>query len=104
MFSIKEIVDGMECFFRFTGHAQGRMIERMICYDQVVEDCKLVGEELLSLKEGAEVNVVNVLGNRISCIALNTDDEYNLFIDVKTVIDEGQIKKDRTNILVPSKE
>lgn len=104
MFSIKEVIDGMECFFRFTRHAENRMVERMIGYDQVVEDCKLVGEELLSLKEGSEVNVVNIEGDRICCVALNSDDDYNLFIDVKTVIDEGQMKKDRMNIVVTNLE
>lgn len=104
MLSIRELIDGMECFVRFTKHAEERMIERMIGYDDVLEDCRLIGEELLSQKEGTEVNVVNLAGSRISCVALNSDDEYNLYIDVKTVIDAAQIKKDRLNLVIGQKE
>lgn len=104
MLSIKELIDGMECFVRFTRHAEERMVDRMIGYEDVIADCKLVGEQLLGLKEGAEVNVVNVKGDRISCVALNSDDDYNLFIDVKTVINEGQVKRGRTNIVITNEE
>lgn len=104
MLTIREIIDGMECMVRFTKHAEERMIERMIGYEDVIADCKAIGEELLSRKEGEEINVVNVAGSRISCIALNSDDDYNLFIDVKTVIDDGQIKKNRENIVINKKE
>lgn len=104
MFSMKELIDGMECFVRFTRHAEERMVDRMICYQDVIEDCKRVGEELLSLKEGSEVNVVNLKGDRISCVALNSDEDYNLYIDVKTVINEGQVKKQYANIVIPEKE
>ena len=104
MLSIKEMIDGMECFIRFTRHAEQRMVDRMVCYDDVLEDCRLAGEEILSCKEGEEVNVVNTAKDRISCIAINSDEDYNLFIDVKTVINEGQIKRGRKNIIINNTE
>lgn len=100
MISMKEMVDGMECFFRFTGHSEERMIERMITYEDVINDCRLAADDIFSLKLGSEVNLVNKAKNRIIAIAMNNDDEFNTFIDVKTVIAANYAKKNYENIIV----
>ena len=96
MFTMKEIIDGMECFFVFKDHCRERMVERMICYEDVIEDCRRSYEDVFSLKDGEEVTLFNDSKEYMYCIAVESDDFYNTVIHVKTVIDNNaKVKKNK---------
>lgn len=104
MFTIKEIIDGMECFFKFTGHSRDQMIERSICYDDVIDDVKLNADEIFSLKNGEEVTLVNDIKKYMYCVAVKSDEDYNTLIYIKTVINNNARLKKSKYIDMKNKE
>lgn len=101
MFTSNEMIDGIICLLRFTRHFSERSVSRPVGdYNDIIKDITLAGEYLLEQKEGEQVNIINCESKRTTCVLVKTDEDYNIQIIVKTVIDSCYINIKRNNYIL----